>query len=79
MLLHVFYNNFLKNLGCPNTPGKGVRYCTTHIGLARTFISQDDHMNENGAKSLSTDEDLLIRKIVNNKMTRQGNLCQVIL
>ncbi len=64
------------NLGCPNTPGKGVRYCDTHVGLARTYISEEDC--EVGKRSLSTDEDLVIRMIRNNKLTRQGNLCEVI-
>lgn len=55
-----------------------MRYCDTHVGLARTYIAEEDDVNEVAKRSLSTDEDLVIRRITNSKLTRQGNLCEVI-
>ena len=62
------------NLGCPNTPGKGVRYCDTHVGLARTYISEEDC--EVGKRSLSTDEDLVIGKmsLINDQVNVLDNI-----
>ena len=65
------------SLGCPNTPGKGSRYCKVHTGLARPFIDEKDLMERDTGKGMSTDEDLLIKCILSNKVTRQGNFCEV--
>lgn len=52
-----------------------MRYCDWHFGLARKFI--DEVYDDSGAGNQACDEDLVICRIINNKVTRQGNLCQV--
>ncbi|CAB3984460.1 Hypothetical predicted protein [Paramuricea clavata] len=64
-------------IGCPNTPGKGIRYCPSHEGLARKYVDDKNAMENEGGKGSSTDEDLMIIKILSNKLTRQGNFCEV--
>ena len=66
--------------GCPNTPAKGMRYCQSHDGIVRKYIDEKNCIEDFGKKAITTDEDLMIVKIVkilNNKMTRQGNFCEV--
>lgn len=63
--------------GCPNTPGKGVRYCKMHEGLARSYVDEGNIMEDEGGKRVRTDEDLVIQRILSNKVTRQGNFCEV--
>ena len=54
-----------------------MRYCQTHEGLARKYVQQKNTMEDSGEKATSTDDDLLIVKILTNKLTRQGNFCEV--
>ena len=63
--------------GCPNTPGKGVRYCEMHEGLARSYIDEGKIMDGEGGNRVTTDEELVIQRILSNKVTRQGNFCEV--
>jgi hypothetical protein len=63
--------------GCPNTPGKGVRYCKMHEGLARSNVDEGNIMEGEGGKRVTTDEELVIQPILSNKVTRQGNFCEV--
>lgn len=35
-------------------------------------------MEDAGKIGISTDEDLIIVRVLNNKLTRQGNFCEVI-
>ena len=64
------------NIGCPNSPGKGIRYCDAHTANAGKFIAEEYGNNDQNC-SVATGEDLLIKSIISNKETRQGNLCQV--
>ena len=43
--------------GCPNTPGKGVRYCKMHEGLARSNVDERNIMEGEGGKRVTTDEE----------------------
>ena len=63
--------------GCPNTPGKGIRYCKIHDGIARSFIDESNVMEKEEAKTVATHEELVIQRILSNKLTRQGNFCEV--
>ncbi len=64
-------------LGCPNTPGKGLRYYEMHEGLARSYIDEGKIMEGEGGNRVTTDEELVIQRILSNKVTRQGNFCEV--
>ena len=75
-MLKLLYSN-CSYLGCPNTPGKGSRFCKLHNGLARPFIDEKNLMENDMGKGVSTNEDLLIKCILSNKVTRQGNFCEV--
>lgn len=63
--------HYIYILGCPNTPGKGVRYCHSHEGLARKYIDENIAVEDAGKIGISTDEDLIIVRVLNNKLTRQ--------
>ena len=45
-----------------------MRYCQTHEGLARKYVQQENTMEDSGKKATSTDDHLLIVKILTNKL-----------
>ena len=48
-----------------------------HEGIARSFIDERNVMEKEGGKSVSTEEELIIQRVLSNKITRQGNFCEV--
>lgn len=54
-----------------------MRYCKSHVVIVRKYIDEKHCIEDFCKKVVSTDEDLVIVKILNNKLTRQGNFCEV--
>ena len=48
-----------------------------HKGIARSFIDESNVMEKEGGESVSSDEELVIQRVLANKITRQGNFCEV--
>ncbi|XP_044181754.1 uncharacterized protein LOC114956987, partial [Acropora millepora] len=65
-------------VGCPDTPGKGSRYCHIHSGFARQF--QDDNIEDtiDKSKTAHNSEELLVVKILNEKSTRKTKMYEVL-
>ena len=60
-----------RGLGAPR--GRRVE----RVPFLRSNTTEKDLMERDTGKGMSTDEDLLIKRILSNKVTRQGNFCEV--
>ena len=78
MIQSVTSNLFSLHTGCPNTPGKGSRFCPGHAGSVMNF--RDDSAEMGGlleSKEVVKEKEAFIVKVLNDKETRQGQFYEV--
>lgn len=66
------------HIGCVNSPGKKMRVCVEHKPISAVFQEEnpDEEVLVNHATDASGDC-ILIQKVLNERMTRQGGFVEV--